>query len=302
MTLSLSKIRGFLAVAEHLHFRRAASALDISQPALSAQIRALEETLGVRLVARTTRHVQLTPDGERFLTRTRRLFEEMEAVVSEIRDPRMLERGRVAFSCIPTVAAHVFPDIIEKFKRRYPGMAIKIIDEPTLALERRIISREVDFGIGAMPRWREELEFTPIVEDPFVAVFRRDHPLAKRAKVSIDQVLQYPIISLGKGSNVRATIEAYFERTKRPFVPAYDLIHHYTIGAMVEAGLGITLLPSMATAMMQHSSRLKIAVLNEPKFSRHIGLIKRTGETLSPAAFEFYQFTLQAMKKPRKAW
>ena len=301
MTLSLSKIRGFLAVAEHLHFRRAAGALDISQPALSTQIRALEETLGVRLVARTTRRVQLTPDGERFVTRMRRLFEEMEAVVGEMRDPRMLERGRVVFSCNPMVAAYVFPGVIEKFKRRYPGVTIEIIDEPTLALERRIISREVDFGIGVMPRWREELEFTLIVEDPFVAVFRRDHPLAKRARVSIDQVLQFPIISLSKGSNVRATIEAYCERTKRSFVPAYDLIHHYTIGAMVEAGLGITLLPSMATAMMKYSSRLKIAALNEPKFSRHVGLIKRTGETLAPAAFEFYQFTLQAMKRPRKA-
>ena len=255
----------------------------------------------MRLVARTTRRVQLTPDGERFVTRMRRLFEEMEAVVREMRDPRMLERGRVVFSCNPMVAAYVFPGVIEKFKRRYPGVTIEIIDEPTLALERRIISREVDFGIGAMPRWREELEFTLIVEDPFVAVFRRDHPLAKRARVSIDQVLQYPIISLSKGSNVRATIEAYCERTKRSFVPAYDLIHHYTIGAMVEAGLGITLLPSMATAMMKYSSRLKIAALNEPKFSRHVGLIKRTGETLAPAAFEFYQFTLQAMKRPRKA-
>jgi len=300
LTFSLSNIRGFLAVAEHLHFRRAAGALDISQPALSAQIRALEATLGVRLVARTTRRVQLTPDGERFRMRTRRLFEEMEAVVSEIRDPQQLKRGQVVFSCIPTVAAHVFPNVIGKFKRHYPGMAIRIIDEPALALERRIISREVDFGIGVRPRWHEDLEFTPIVEDPFVAVFRMDHPLAKHAKVEIDQVLQYPIISLSKGSNVRATIEAYFERTKRSFVPAYDLMHHYTIGAMVEAGLGITLLPSMATAMINSSSRLKIAALNEPGFSRHIGLIKRTGETLSPAAFEFYQFTLKAMKRPRK--
>jgi len=252
-------------------------------------------------VARTSRRVQLTPEGEHFLMRARRLFEEMESVVSEIRDPQKLTRGRVVFSCIPTVAAHVFPNVIGKFKRCYPGMAIRIIDEPTLALERRIISREVDFGIGAMPRWHEELEFTPIVEDPFVAVLRRDHPLAKYAKVEIDQALQFPIISLSKGSNVRTTIEAYFERTKRSFVPAYDLIHHQTIGAMVEAGLGIALLPSMATAMMNHSSRLKIAALNEPKFSRHVGLIKRTGETLSPAAFEFYQFALQVMKRTRKA-
>ncbi len=72
------------------------------------------------------------------------------------------------------------------------------------------------------------------------------------------------------------------------------------MGAMVEACLGITLLPSMATAMMKYSSRLKTAALNEPKFSRHVGLIKRTGETLSSAAFEYCQFTLQAMKKPRK--
>jgi LysR family transcriptional regulator, carnitine catabolism transcriptional activator len=299
MALSLTKIRGFLAVAEHLNFRRAAGALDITQPALSAQIRALEELIGARLLTRTTRSVRLTADGERFVTRMRRLLEDMEAAVREIRDPRQLERGRVVFSAIPTVAAQVFPRVIERFKARYPGVAVEMNDEPTVVLERRIVAREVDFGIGGQPRWREALEFTPLVEDPIVLILRRDHPLARRRRVGIEQALRYPVIALAKGSNVRNVLDAHFERAGVPFQPVYSLVHHYTIGAMVEAGLGITFLPSMAAAMIERSRVLRAVPIDAAGFSRRVGLIKRSEEPLPPAAQAFYAFTVEALTRGR---
>ncbi|WP_296555490.1 LysR family transcriptional regulator [Pigmentiphaga sp.] len=298
MALSLANIRGLLALAEHLSFRRAAEALNLGQPALSAQIRALEDAVGVALVSRTTRDVRLTPEGERFVAQMRRLTAEMDSVVAALRDPALLLAGRVAFSCIPTVAAHIFPKVIKRFRDKHPGVAIEMHDEETVRLERRILSREVDFGIGGVPRWRDELEFTRLAHDPFVLVCAKTHPLARRGKVHLEEALQYPLISLSKGSNIRATTETYLSRQGYSFSPAYSLKQHYTIGPMVEAQLGISLLPNTAAASLKVSPRLRVIPLDHPDFTRELGLIKRIGEPLTPVAEAFYQATAQALRGP----
>jgi DNA-binding transcriptional LysR family regulator len=301
MSVSLTKIRGFLHVARHLNFRRAAEELKITQPALSGQIKALEAELGVNLFARTTRSVRLTTDGERFLLRSRRLMEAFDSTVVDMAQGASLERGTVTFSCIPTIAAHAFPRIIREFKRHHPGVRVEMTDDTTVAMERRILSGEVEFGIGGSPRWTDELEFAPILEDPFVVMCRKDHALARFSRVSIDRVLKYPIVSLGKGSNVRNTLAAYFTKAERRFEPEYELIHHYSIGALVEAGLGITLLPSMACDMIRTSSALRLVALDDRKFTRAVGLITRRGQSLSPAAHRFYMLAAKTMTMKQKA-
>ena len=296
MEPSLNTIRGFLTLAEHLHFGRAAKALAITQPALSNQIKVIEQSLGVRLFARTTRWVRLTPEGERFLHRARRVLSDLESAFIEMSDPAAPPRGNVAFACIPTIAGHMFPRIINDFESRHPTIKITMVDEATVEMERRIANREVDFGVGGLPRRKDELAFASIFSDPFVLVCRIDHAVARHSRIAINKVLDFPLISLGKDSNVRQTIENYFALAGRTFEPRYELKHHYTVGAMVEAGLGIAFLPSQATGMMRASPLLKIIPTQEPGFARHVGLITRRGERLSPAADSFYAFTIAAMR------
>jgi DNA-binding transcriptional LysR family regulator len=296
VNVSFSKIRGFLAVAQHLSFRRAADELGITQPALSGQIKALEENLGVQLLTRTTRQVRLTAHGERFILRARRLAEDFEAAVSEMRGSTDLQRGTVRFSCIPSIVAYVFPKLIYEFARQHPSINVEMIDDATVSMERRLLTREVEFGIGGPPRWADELEFTPVVEDPFVVICRADHPLASQRRVSAKRVLNYPIISLARGSNVRETLVAQFTTIGQSFSPAYELIHFYSLGALVEAGLGITLLPVMACEQIKSLSHLRTVRLNHPKFTRPIGLLKRVGETLSPAANSLYDLAMKRIK------
>lgn len=302
MAISFSKIRGFLAVAEHLNFRRAADELGITQPALTGQIKALEEDFGITLLARTTRKVRLTAAGQRFVLRARRLTEDFEIAVGEMRGSADVQRGTVAFSCIPSIVAYVFPRLVNEFKRIHPGINVEMIDDATVAMERRLLSREVDFGIGGPPRSTQELEFDPIVKDPFVVICRSDHPLASQRCVSAAKALRYPIVSLARGSNVRETLAAQFAALGKTFRPAYELIHFYSLGAMVEAGLGITLLPSMACEQIKSLSHLRTIPLDQPKFTRPIGLLKRLGETLSPAANSLYVLAGQMLTtaKPRR--
>jgi LysR family carnitine catabolism transcriptional activator len=295
------RLRGFLAVARHLNFRRAAAEIGVTQPALSAQIRVLEKGVGLALFNRTTRHVELTTEGARFVGRARRLLEELDSAVGELHQDVGLERGTVAFSCIPTIAATAFPKIIKAFKINHPGVRVQMTDDTTTAMERRILNGDVDFGVGGEPGWRgDELEFSLITEDPFVLVCRKDHPLALRRRVPIREVVAYPIISLSTGSNVRTTITRCMEADGLTFVPDYELIHHYPVGAMVEAGLGVTLLPSMACGMLLKSRVLRFIELDDRRYSRAVGLIKRRGVMLSPAAERFYALVVKTMAPPDK--
>lgn len=296
VSISLTKIRGFLAVAKYLSFRRAADELGITQPALSGQIKALEDSLKAKLFTRTTRQVDLTADGARCLLRARRLLKEFEAGILEMRDPAELPQGTVSFSCVPSLVAHLFPKLIRELKRRYPGVTAEMTDDSTVVMERRLLSREVDFGIGGPPQVSEELEFAPVVYDRFVIICRTDHPLAKKPRVSLKRVLKYPIISLAKGSNVRNTLSAHFTRIGHTFDPAYEMVHHYSLGAMVEAGLGIALLPSMACDEVKSLSHLRIVELDDGTFTRPVGLLKRRGATLSAAAYELYMLSERTIR------
>lgn len=223
--LSLVQMRSFLAVAHHQNFRRAAAELHITQPALSGRVKALEKSLGVMLFLRTTRSVRLTTDGERFLLRARRLLDDAESAIGDIRDRGKIEHGTVAFSCIPTIAATVFPRIIRDFIKDHPAVRIDMTDDATVKMERRILSGEVEFGIGGSPRWSQELGFQRIVDDPLVLVCHAEHKLARRSRVRLDEVLTHEIISLSEGSNVKSSIAAYLASRGKAFSPTYELTH-----------------------------------------------------------------------------
>ena len=151
MNPPLGIIPSFVMLARYLHFGRAAEALAITQPALSNQIKLLERTLGIRLFARTTRWVRLTPEGERFLRRAQRIMSDVKSAFVEIANPTAPPRGAVVFACIPTIAGYIFPRIINDFHSRHPEIRVSMIDDTTVELERRIANREVDFGIGGSP-------------------------------------------------------------------------------------------------------------------------------------------------------
>ena len=267
----------------------------MTQPALSAQIKALEGKLGSTLFHRTTRRVELTAQGARFVLRARRLVDELSRAVGELEGGPEVERGTIAFSCIPTIAAVAFPRIIREFSVDYPGVKVQMTDDTTTAMERRILNGEVEFGVGGAPRWREALAFSPVLEDPFVLVCRRDHELARRAKVSMREVLKHPHISLAVGSNVRTVLARLLEAEGLEFTPAHELVHHHAVGAMVEAGLGVSLLPSVACDMLRRTSVLRFVPLTEKRYSRAIGLITRRGAMLSAPAQRFYDLVLRTM-------
>jgi len=285
---SLTKLRTFALVAENGSFRKASERLHLSQPALSAHIRDLEETLGVPLFHRTTRTVRLTIDGERFLVRTRRALDEIESGLLELRDQAELQRGRVIVACVPMIACHVLPKILAVFSKRHPVIKIQILDVIAKTLIRRILDREADIGLGPCPEPDDDLEFLPIARDPFVAVFPEGHMLANSSGVRLKELVRFPLLTLATGTTVRRDLDLAFEHQGVALRPAYEVFQQYTLGGMVEAGLGVALLPAMSLSMLK-TPRLCAVPLVDPEIVRDIGLIQRRDHAHTPSVRAFLQ-------------
>jgi LysR family transcriptional regulator, carnitine catabolism transcriptional activator len=296
MYLNLAKIRSFIAVAEHASFRRASEDLRLSQPALSTHVRDLEIELGVALLSRTTRSVRLTAAGEHFLIRAKRAISELQSVVLDLRDEVALRRGRVTIACLPTIASSSLPSVLAAFSRQHPGVHVEVLDEVADSLYQRVVNREADLGIGPAPPRKQDIEFTPIVDDHFRAVFPSDHAFARRKTVRLAELTKYPFLTLAPHTNVRSILERAFADSGFPLDPIHVFCHHYTLGGMVEAGLGITALPSMSLSILGHP-RLMSARIVEPEVIRVIGVLRRRRDELSPAAAAFLNAVWEAFSK-----
>jgi DNA-binding transcriptional LysR family regulator len=283
---NLTKIRSFIAVAEHASFRRASEDLGISQPALSTHVRDLESVLGVTLLSRTTRSVRLTAAGEHFLTRAKRAVSELQSAVLDLRDEVLLRRGRVTIACLPTIASSSLPAVLAAFTSQHPAVDVEVLDEVAGTLYQRVIDRQADLGIGPASPRKLDIEFTPIVDDHFMAVFRSDHPFARRKTVKLEDLTKYPFLTLAPHTNVRTILERAYADAGFALEPVHEFRHHYTLGGMVEAGLGITALPSMSLSILGHP-RLMSARIVEPEVVRVIGVLRRRHEELSSAAAAF---------------
>lgn len=288
MTISLARIRSFIEVAAQKQFRKASENLGLSQPALSAQISALEHELGVALFSRTTRSVRLTVEGERFLTRTQAVLKDLEVAVAELRDQASLRYGRVSLAATPSIMASVVPQAIAAFRARFPDVQVTALEETSVAVQRRVEACEVDFGIGPCPRERSELLFSCLFRDRFVGILPIGHKFANRRHLTLAQLTGQPLITTVPETNVYDLIKQAFEQRGEALDARSTFVQHQTVVAMVAAGLGVALLPSHALAALD-CRNVVVVTITDPEISRDIGVIKRKGGDPSSACHEFLQ-------------
>jgi LysR family carnitine catabolism transcriptional activator len=282
--LSLPRIRNFVAVAEERQFRRAAERVGLSQPALSAQLRELEEFLGTALLSRTTRSVHLTAEGEKFLVRARNILADLDSAVLEVRDHASLRRGRLSVASIPSVASRILPATAAAFMKRYPGIDVQIIELGAADVERCIANGNADLGISAASDRNSELVFSFLMCDPFVGLVSNENPLARRRRVPLEALFEYPLITTVAGTSIRATLERACRAHGQSLRVTHSVTQHQTVVAMVGAGLGVALLPQLSLTESPGVTRLTVV---EPEITRDLGVVRRKGEAASAAAHEF---------------
>ncbi|MDH7798937.1 MULTISPECIES: LysR family transcriptional regulator [unclassified Beijerinckia] len=293
--LSLVRIRSFMVVAEEMQFRRASKRLGLTQPAISAHLQELEEFLGVSLLRRTTRQVELTAEGKRFLVHATRAVDHLDVGVHEMRDYGSLQRGRLVIAAVPSITSKVLPFALEAYGAQYPSVHVEVMEMMASEIERAVQDGEADMGFMPKPAGRMSLAFSPLIMDRFAVVVPQSHPLSRRRTVTLQDISGQPLITMKRGSNIRDSVEAAFIRRRRKFVARFTVAQPETALAMVSANLGVTVLPTIYL-----NGDLPVAVVAiEPAIPREVGVVRRKGGPLSRTAAEFIKLTEKIVRNRR---
>jgi DNA-binding transcriptional LysR family regulator len=293
-------LRAFVAVVDLEGFHRAAEALNLSQPALSRRIQKLEAAVGAALLERTTRRVALTTVGREFLPLVRRMLDEFDSSLFAMRDIGRERRGLISLACVPTAAFYFLPSVIARFNEQYPNIRFRILDLSANEGLESVARGEVEFGINLLGASDPELSFEPLIEDPFVLACRRDHPLAQRRSLSWSDLEGQPLVAVSRTSGNRIMLDAALVRAGVSLSWSYEVTHLSTSLGLVEAGLGISVLPQLATPQAEHPIIVTRPIGN-PEVSRTIGVVRRRGGRLAPAAERFLEMLLGTWKSSAEA-
>ena len=298
MNVTLRQIRSFVAIADLGSFTKAASALHLSQPSLTVQIRQLEQSLGTRVLDRNTRSANLTALGRDLLPAFRRMLGELDAVVTDARDLAAKKRGIVRLACLPSFAATLLPPVVARFRGYYPGVQFVVRDAVGKRIAALVKTETVDFGITAGEISDPELDVQELMEDRMHAVFPRGHPLAQRKRITPRLLAGHPLILMDEESTVRQVVNAGFRAAGLTAVPAFEATYMATAVGMAQAGLGIALLPSSAIEA-RPSEAMASAPVEGRAFTRKIWILRRAGRSLPPAAEVFLQYLCEATAAAR---
>ena len=290
--LNLNHLSALIAVADARGFRAAAERLNLTQSAVSARIRLLEERLGVPLFHRTTRSVELSQEGRRLYAVAKRMHEEMAHVVDELRAGATLERGRVEIASAASVAAAMLPRLIVEFGKRHPGIVFKVQDVDSTRVAELVQRDEVDFGILSFLGSKRGVKVEPLLRDEFVAVVpATGHPLARRSRVTLEEVAGQPLLLNPRGAVLRDMVDRAFQKSGLAIEPVHEAFSGLTLVAMVGQGLGVTVLPSLALKGID-MGRCRVLRFREP-FDRQIVIARHSGRSPSAATRAFLQFLRQ---------
>ena len=288
MHVTLGQIRAFVTVASTRSFTRAADALSLSQPALTSRVRQFEEALGLRLFDRDTRSVELTNLGRDLLPKFRRLIAEFETAVVNARDSVSRVRGVIKLACLPSCAASLLPPIIRDFTREEPGITFVVRDVLNDAVPSMVRSSDVDFGLAVLDERQSDLEWTRLFSDHLHVIYRVGDPAAARESSTATALAGRPLILMARGSSVREIVDEAFASAGVTAFPTCEVNYMSTAVALVQAGLGISILPSSAIELKSQTD-VRSQPIEEAGFAREIALVKRKGSALHPTAESFIE-------------
>jgi LysR family transcriptional regulator, carnitine catabolism transcriptional activator len=287
----MASLRLFLLVAHHRSFSEAGRMANVSQPALSRTIRLLEEQLNARLFDRDSRNVRLTAAGEALLPIVERLTADFDHAFSELSHSLTGARGRVVVGALPSVAAGGLPAVIASFRTSHPMVDVVLRDQLSGTLYQQMQERQIDLAVTTPPD-EGAVHFDALVQDAMVMVVKAGSALDTAAPARWSIFAEHPFIAMAPRSSVRELTDAAMTKAGVTVRGLYDCTQLATVGALIEAGLGITALPHSTLGIL-HQGRLATRPLSHPGIERTIGLAYPLGRTLPPAADAFRRHYLE---------
>lgn len=285
LNVTLRQLRVFQAVARQRNFSRAGDSVGLTQPAVSRCVRELEEQLGLQLLNRTTREVTLTEAGRSLDARLERVLDELELALTDVQGMASLRKGKVRVASSPTLSAHLMPACIAACAERHPEIQLLLLDRLQQEGMASVRAGEVDFGVVIDPSDAQDLHCEVIFSEPFELVCRDDHRLAqRRGGVPWRALAGEPLVLLDHASGSRRLIDSALASHGVDAPVVQELGHTSAVLRMVEAGIGITVLPALALSPGELASlHLRVCRLT-PRVLRNIVLAHRRHRALSPLA------------------
>jgi len=282
--VNLRDLRYFVALADTKHFGKAAERSYVSQPTLSAQIKKLENYLGVQLIERQPRRVTLTETGTKILPLARRILQESDEIVSLARNEHDPLSGKLKLALIPTIGPYLLPLVARKLRKQLPQLKLMLYEYQTQSLLEKLRSGEIELGILALPVTLDGLDAASLYEESFTVAVPNNHPLSKRPNVKLDDLTGETLLLLEDGHCLRDQALDVCNRIDVKENEDYRATSLETLRQMVAAGLGVTLLPELATRGPFGSGQgLTVKSFAKPIPSRTIGAVWRKSSSRGAA-------------------
>jgi DNA-binding transcriptional LysR family regulator len=283
MNVTLRQLRAFVAVARSGSFTEAARQLHITQSALSGLVKELEQVLGLQVVQRSTRKVQLSGVGAQFLPLASRILQDLDEALGAMSDVKALKSGVVRVAVPQLMACALMPEVVAAFNRKHPAVQVLLSDCAVEAVVAKVQSGEVDFGIGPEREVSRDIAVRQLFEMPFVAVFPQGHALGNLKRVTWADLGRHPLISLQGEYTQKLGADLKASSAAVDFRPGTEVAFMTTALSMVSAGLGVTTcLPYAASLLKLY--RLQSRPLLAPKVSRKFHVLAKKDRPLPPAA------------------
>ena len=284
--MELDQIIAFLEVVRQQSFSRAAEKLYRTQPAISAQIRLLEQECGHKLFDRLGRKIFLTRSGEVLFEFGQQIVSLHRETLQRVREAEGSVGGKLSVGANEATCLYVLPQVFAEFKRKYPQVGISIYRNFSHKILQKMTENQIDVGIVTLPIVHDNLKVIPVFEDELQVVVPVGHPFAKRSSVKLEEMAAEPLI-FPKGGHTREMLDKLFHKFRDQLQISMELASVESIKKFVGAGLGISLLSASYAQMETKSGVLKLVPLQGTKIVRKLGLVYRTDRHLSLAAQGF---------------
>ena len=282
--MNLRDLKYLVALADTGHFGRAAEKSHVSQPTLSAQIKKLEEQLGVQLLERRPRNVTLTEVGTRVVARARRILQDADDITELARESRDPLAGALKVAFIPTLGPYLLPLVTPRIRKQLPKLQLLLYEYQTGPLLERLRAGELDLGVLALGVDVSGLEVLPLHEEAFTLAVPTGHRLAKKSAVRPDDLAGETLLLLEDGHCLRDQALDVCSRIDVREAEDFRATSLETLRQMVVAGLGVTLLPELATqGPFAQAKNVAIRPFVKPAPRRTIGAVWRRSSTRAPA-------------------
>lgn len=291
MNVTFRQLQVFAAVARHLSFTRAARELHLTQPAVSMQIKQLEDQVGLPLFDHLGKKVYLTEAGQEMFHYSRTIALQLKEAAEVFEQLKGVQRGRLEIT-VASTANYFASRLLAMFNQRYPGVSFSLDVTNRETLLRQLADNEKELAIMGRPPVEAELVAEPFADNPLVVITAPNHPLATQQRIPLQRLQEENFVVREQGSGTRTAMERFFAQRGIQLKTAMEMNNNEAIKQAVQAGLGLGIVSTHTLELELEAGRLVVLDIRDFPIMRHWYIVHRQGKRLTPVAQAFRQFVL----------